>query len=209
MSRKGPILAFLLLIALLAGCNWPLSHLETEPLAAARESSTEAGPTPERRATGTEAATAFVSPLVTPPSATDAAQAATEREVGPFSGRSLRFDLPAGYRALEGLDGGSFVYPESLPGFLILYPEEGEPAETLAGLLDATPAVRRVEPPLQVELGGLPFVGLFVETEPGDRLFLAAADGWGLVVQGPASDWASLAAGLNRVLVSLAFQEVN
>jgi hypothetical protein len=132
---------------------------------------------------------------------------------GLFSGRRLRFDLPEGYRVLEALDGGCFLYPaphgaaESLPGFLALYPEAGEQGEVLAELLNATIGLHRTETPLEVDLGGLTFVGVFVETDPGSRLFLAAADGWALIVQGPVEDWPGLAAGLNQVLTSLSFQE--
>jgi hypothetical protein len=126
---------------------------------------------------------------------------------GPFFGRSLRFDLPEGFRVLEGTDGGCFLYHEAIPGFLVLYPAAGEPAEVLAALLNANADTRRVEPPLEVDVGGRTFTGLFVETGTGNRLFLAAAEGWTLVAEGPADRWPALAAGLNRVLVSLAFEE--
>jgi hypothetical protein len=216
MHRHRQILALLLLTSLLAACNWPLSHPEAEPLAAVKTSSPEAAPSLKRdggRQSGdssavTGPATAFVSPLATPG---QAAQLPTPVAIlehdGLFSGRSLRFNLPEGYRVLEGLNGGCFLYHESLPGFLVLYPDTGEPGDRLAELLNATAGIRRTEPPLEVDLGGLTFVGLFVETEPGSRLFLAATDGWVLVVQGPVEDWPNLAAGLNQVLTSLSFKE--
>ena len=159
-------------------------------------------------------ATAFVSPLATPEtdleeprSTTSPTPVVVPGRGGLFSGRTIRFDLPEGYRVLEGVEGGCFLYHESLPGFLVLYPASGEPAETLAALLNATVDTLRSEPPLEVDLGSLTFVGLFVETEAGDRLFLAASDEWVLVAQGPVGEWPSLAAGLNRVLTSLSFQE--
>jgi len=206
MRKHTRILASLLLAVLLVGCNWPLSHPETEPLAAARTSSSKVEPSLNRDASP---ATAFVSPLVTP--GTDLTTNPTPVVVlgrgGLFSGRTIRFDLPEGYRVLEGVEGGCFLYHESLPGFLVLYPALGEPAETLAALLNATVDTRRSEPPLEVDLGGLTFVGLFVETEAGDRLFLAAADEWALVAQGPVREWPTLASGLNRVLTTLSFQK--
>jgi hypothetical protein len=221
MHRRRPTLILLLLAALLAGCNWPLSHLESEPLAAGRTSSPGVEPPAERgggRQEGapspaTGLAAVFVSPLATAGhAATPSIPTASTPLVvlgrdGLFSGRTVRFNLPEGYRVLEGLDGGCFLYHESLPGFLVFYPAAGEPGETLAGLLNATSGVRRTEPPLEVDLGGLTFVGLFVETETDSRLFLAAAEGWALVAQGPVAGWPTLAAGLNRVLISLSFEE--
>lgn len=124
-----------------------------------------------------------------------------------FSGQSVRFTLPEGYQVLEGLDGGCFLYHESLPGFLVLYPEAGEPDEIVTRLLNATADLRHIEPPLEVDLGRLTFVGLFVETDLDRRLFLAAANGWALVVQGPIDDWPILATGFNRVLMSISFKE--
>lgn len=212
MRKHTRTMASLLLAVLLVGCNWPLSHPEAEPLAAARTSSSKVEPSLKRDASP---ATAFVSPLATPGtdmeeprSTTDPTPVVVLGRGGLFSGRTIRFDLPEGYRVLEGVEGGCFLYHESLPGFLVLYPASGEPAETLAALLNATVDTLRSEPPLEVDLGGLTFVGLFVETETGDRLFLAAADEWALVAQGPVGEWPSLAAGLNRVLVSLSFEEV-
>lgn len=227
MPRCKQILTLLLLAILLAACNWPLSHPETEPLAAgtasspAVQASGEGGRGRPTRtlSTATGPATALVSPVATPgqavtiPIPTASQPATTQGDGGLFSGRRLRFDLPEGYRVLEALDGGCFLYPaprgvtESLTGFLVLYPEAGEPGEILAGLLNATTALHRTETPLEVDLGGLTFVGLFVETDPGSRLFLAAADGWALVVQGPVEEWPGLAAGLNQVLTSLSFKE--
>ena len=216
MRRHGQILVLLLLAVLLAACNWPLSHPETEPLAAARASSPGVEP-PRARGGGRQEgvpsvasspATAFVSPLATPgQAATFPTPVAVLGRGGLCSGRSVRFDLPEGYRVLEGLDGGCFLYHESLPGFLVLYPEVGEPANTLASLLNATPHLHRTESPLEVEIGGLTFLGLFVETDTDDRLFLGAAEGWALVAQGPIDEWPTLAAGLNQVLVSLSFEE--
>jgi hypothetical protein len=151
---------------------------------------------------------AFVSPLAMPG---QAALPPTPVTVlghgGLFSGRRLRFDLPEGYHTLEGLDGGCFLYHESLPGFLVLYPEAGEPGEMLAELLNATTSLRHTELPLEVDIGERTFMGLFVETDADSRLFLAAADGWALVAQGPVEDWPALAAGLNQVLTSLSFEE--
>lgn len=227
MPRCKQILTLLLLAILLAACNWPLSHPETEPLAAGTASSPAVQPSEEEGRAhpsgdslpATGPATALVSPVATPgqavtiPIPMDSQPATMQGDSGLFSGRRLRFDLPEGYRVLEALDGGCFLYPapanaaESLPGFLALYPEAGEPGEMLAELLNATAGLRRTEPPLEVDLGGLTFVGAFVETDPGSRLFLAAADGWALVVQGPVEDWPNLAADLNQVLMSLSFQE--
>lgn len=124
-----------------------------------------------------------------------------------FTGRALRFDLPAGYRVLEATDGGCFIYHESTPGFLVLYRTTASPEEALAGLLGATSGLHRTESPLQVEIGGMTFAGLFVETEADERIFLAAAEGWSLVSQGSAGDWLLLATGLNQVLHSLSFEE--
>lgn len=222
MPRCRQIPALLLLAILLASCNWPLSHPEAEPLAAAKTSSPEATPAPKEnggRQTGdssavTGPATAFVSPLATPDqAASPPAPVAIVARDGLFSGRSLRFNLPEGYRVLEGLDGGCFLYPapgsaaESMPGFLVLYPQLGEPGEMLAELLNATNGLRRTESPLEVDLDELTFVGLFVETDAGSRLFLAAADGWVLVAQGPAENWPNVAGGFNQVLTSLSFKE--
>ena len=53
----------------------------------------------------------------------------------------------------------------------------------------------------------LTFVGLFVETAPGGRIFLPVADSWVLVAQGPAENWPNLAGGFNQVLTSLSFKE--
>jgi hypothetical protein len=211
---RTPVL--LLLTLLLAACNWPLSHPETEPLAVGTPPSptiqpagAEGGGRQSRDSSAaTSPATAFVSPLATPGQAAPPPTPATVvGHEGLFSGRRLGFDLPEGYHTLEGLDGGCFLYHESLPGFLVLYPEAGESSEMLAELLNATAGLRRTESPLEVDLGRLTFVGLFVETNAGSRLFLAAADGWVLVAQGPVEDWPALASGLNQVLTSLSFKE--
>ena len=77
----------------------------------------------------------------------------------------------------------------------------------LAELLNATTSLRHTELPLEVDIGERTFMGLFVETDADSRLFLAAADGWALVAQGPVEDWPALAAGLNQVLTSLSFEE--
>ena len=216
MSRYTRALVLMLLVGLLAACNWPLSHPETEPLAAATASSPGVE-SPQQRGRGHQTgdspaasspATTFVSPLATPGQAAPLpTPVAIQGRGGLFSGRSLRFDLPEGYRVLEGLDGGCFLYHESLPGFLLLYPEAGETGEMLAEMLNATAGLHRTEPPLEVDLGGLTFVGLFAETGSGNRLFLASADGWVLVAQGPVEDWSALATGLNQVLTSLSFEE--
>ena len=113
------------------------------------------------------------------------------------------------------VDLNQYALPFVLSGVLILLAmvgaiwvaRERHPAEVLAELLNATIGLHRTETPLEVDLGGLTFVGVFVETDPGSRLFLAAADGWALIVQGPVEDWPGLAAGLNQVLTSLSFQE--
>lgn len=227
MHRHRQNLTLLLFAILLAGCNWPLSHPEAEPLASARtlppqvqavqKEGTGQQSSDSSAVTGPEAA--FASPLVTPglaatlPIPTASMPAGDVGRGGTFSGRSLRFDLPDGYRVLEGLDGGCFLYPapggsaESLPGFLVLYPQADEASEILAELLNASADLSRTEPPLEVDVGGRTFVGLFVETNAGSRLFLAAADGWALVAQGPVEEWSGLAGGLNQVLVSLSFEE--
>lgn len=124
-----------------------------------------------------------------------------------ISGRALRFELPTGYRALEALDGGVLIYHESTPGFLALYRVEDPPEETMGALLAGTANVRRSETPLQVDVGGRAFNGLFVGTAEGSRLFLAATEGWGLVVQGSIADWPALASGFNGVLRTLTFEE--
>jgi hypothetical protein len=136
----------------------------------------------------------------------------TLRANGPFT-----FVLPEGYRLLEADGGGCFVYHETLPGFLVLYPAPdkageapGKAGEALDRLLAAVPDVRDSEALLEVDVGGRTFTGLFVETHAGNRLFLAAAAGdpdWVLVVQGPAGQWPALAAGFNRVLTTLVFEE--
>ena len=220
MHKRTQTLVLLLLAGLLAACNWPLSHLETEPLAAATATLPEIQANRESRGQQNSGSSAISSPVTAFDSPLD-----TSRTVGmvlgptttedlaiqghdePFSGRSLRFNLPEGYRVLEGVDGGCFLYHESLPGFLILYPQPGEPGEMLAEMLNATAAVHRTELPLEVDLGELAFIGLFVEVDAGNRLFLAAADGWVLVVQEPADEWPALASGLNQVLSSLTFEE--
>jgi hypothetical protein len=216
MPKHTRTLVLLLLALLLAACNWPLSHPETEPLAVSTASSPEIQPTGaggggrqnRDSSAATSPAMAFVSPLATPGQAVPPPTPATVlAHEGLFSGRRLGFDLPEGYHTLEGLDGGCFLYHESLPGFLVLYPEAGESSEMLAELLNATAGLRRTESPLEVDLGRLTFVGLFVETNAGSRLFLAAADGWVLVAQGPVEDWPALASGLNQVLTSLSFKE--
>lgn len=220
MHKHTQTLVLLLLAGLLAACNWPLSHLETEPLAAATATLPELQDNRESRGQQNSGAsatsspmTAFDSPLdisrtlgtVLGPTTTEAL--AIQGHGEPFSGRRLRFDLPEGYRVLEGVDGGCFLYHESLPGFLILYPQSDESGETLAEMLDTTAAVRRTELPLEVALGELAFIGLFAEVDVGNRLFLAATNGWVLVVQGPAEEWPALASGLNQVLSSLTFKE--
>ena len=220
MHKRTPTLVLLLLAGLLAACNWPLSHLETEPLAAATATLPEIQANRESRGQQNSGSSAISSPVTAFDSPLD-----TSRTVGmvlgptttedlaiqghdePFSGRSLRFNLPEGYRVLEGVDGGCFLYHELLPGFLILYPQLGEPGEMLAELLNATTGLRRTESPLEVDLDGLTFVGLFVETDPGSRIFLAVADSWVLVAQGPAENWPNLAGGFNQVLTSLSFKE--
>ncbi|MBN1660436.1 MAG: hypothetical protein JXA93_18700 [Anaerolineae bacterium] len=220
MHKRTQSLVLLLLAGLLAACNWPLSHPETEPLAAATAALPEIGSERESRGQQNERPSAAVSPLIafdspldtpgtvgTVPGPTVAEDVAIQGHDEPFGGRRLRFDLPEGYRALEGVDGGCFLYHESLPGFLIFYPQSGEAGEMLAGMLNATAAVRRTELPLEVDLGERTFIGLFVEVDAGNRLFFAAADGWGLVVQGPAEEWPALASGLNQVLSSLTFTE--
>jgi hypothetical protein len=126
---------------------------------------------------------------------------------GLFLRQWIRFALPQGYQAIEGVDSGCLFYHESLPGFLVLYPSAGEPLEILSNLQEATTSIRRTESPLVVEIGGRSFRGLFVETQSGGRLFLAATEGWGLVTQGPVSTWSALAAGLNQVLLSISFEE--
>ena len=220
MHKRTQTLVLLLLAGLLAACNWPLSHPETEPLAAATAALPEFGTDRESRgqqnrrsSVAISPVTAFDSPLDTSGTVgtvhgpTVAEDVAIQGHDEPFSGRKLRFDLPEGYRALEGVDGGCFLYHESLPSFLILYPQSGAAEEMLAEMLNATAAVRRTELPLEVDLGERTFIGLFVEVDAGNRLFLGAADGWGLVVQGPADEWPALASGLNQVLSSLAFKE--
>jgi hypothetical protein len=217
---RTPVL--LLLTFLLAACNWPLSHPETESLAVGTAPSMEIQPTGaegggrqnRNSSAATSPAMAFVSPLATPgQTAPPPTPVTVLGHEGLFSGRRLRFDLPEGYHTLEGLDGGCFLYPapggaaESLPGFLVLYPEAGESGEMLAELLNATTGLRRTESPLEVDIGGLTFVGLFVETNDVSRLFLAAADGWILVAQGLVEDWPALASELNQVLMSLSFKE--
>lgn len=187
----------ILLLVLVAGCNWPFSGPAARPTTTARPMPADMQATVSPR------------PIQQP---TRPAADATARDIvveggGPFQGRSLRFDLPAGYRVLEGTDGGCFLYHATIPGFLVLYPVAGEPTEVLAGLLSATADTRRAEPPLEVDIGGLTFTGLFVEVGVGERFFLAAADGWALVAEGPGDRWSALVAGLNRVLVSLAFEE--
>jgi hypothetical protein len=211
---RPPVL--LLLTLLLAACNWPLSHPETEPLAVGTASSPEiqlTGAEGGRRqnrdpSAATSPAMAFVSPLATPGQAAPPPTPVTVLgHEGLFSGRRLGFDLPEGYHTLEGLDGGCFLYHESLSGFLVLYPEASESSQVLAELLNATTGLRRTESPLEVDIGVRAFMGLFVETDAHSRLFLAAADGWVLVAQGPVEDWPALAAGLNQVLTSLSFKE--
>jgi len=203
MRKHRAILALPLVVVLVAGCIWPFPETTAQP-------ATTTANTTDRTVAGN---TTYLSPLVTPgtdleePRSTTSPTPVVLGRGGLFSGRTIRFDLPEGYRVLEGVDGGCFLYHESLPGFLVLYPASGEPAETLAALLNATVDTLRSEPPLEVDLGSLTFVGLFVETEAGDRLFLAAADEWALVAQGPVSEWPSLAAGLNRVLTTLSFQK--
>lgn len=202
-KHKYTILALGLLL-LVVGCNWPLDEpalqpgrsttLPVSPLATATEPSTTEPDSPESEATEGPAA-ATPTPVV------------LLRRGGLFAGRTVRFDLPEGYRVLEGDDGGCFIYPGSRPGFLVLYPMEGEAGETVTHLLNGTADVRRTETPLEVELGGLTFTGIFVENGTGNRLFLAATEGWGLVVQGPVDGWPSLAGELNQVLVSLSFEE--
>jgi len=205
MSRHRGTLVLPLLVALIASCIWPFPETTAHPAA-------PASATP-RRVVPTDGV--YLSPVAVPRTGSREHEIAVSPTAvvvlgrgGLFSGRTIRFDLPEGYRALEGADGGCFLYHESLPGFLVLYPAPGEPADTLAGLLNATANTRRSEPPLEVDLGRVTFVGLFVETRADDRLFLAATDGWALVAQGPVGDWPALAAGLNRVLVSLSFEEV-
>jgi hypothetical protein len=211
---RTPVL--LLLTFLLAACNWPLSHPETESLAVGTAPSMEIQPTGaegggrqnRNSSAATSPAMAFVSPLAMPG---QAALPPTPVTVlghgGLFSGRRLRFDLPEGYHTLEGLDGGCFLYHESLPGFLVLYPKAGESGQMLAELLNTTTGLRRTESPLEADIGEQTFMGLFVETDADSRLFLAAADGWVLIAQGPVEDWPALAAGLNQVLTSLSFKE--
>jgi hypothetical protein len=219
MCRETRILSLLLLAVLLAGCNWPLAHPETEPLAA-RSRSLQAKTSQEGDKGYQDAISAVDTPETAPgrsletsvPAATlpipaISSQAMVVGGSGLFSGQTLRFDLPAGYQVLEGIDGGCFLYHESLPGFLVLYPKEGEASDTLAGLLNATPGVYRTGLPLEVDLGGLAFTGLFVDTDAGSRLFLAAAGGWALVAQAPAGDWPALASGLNQMLRSLSMEE--
>lgn len=140
-------------------------------------------------------------------SRSQAAPRLTAEDTQAFTGRALRFELPAGYRVLEATDGGCFIYHESTPGFLVLYRTTASPEEALVEMLDATSGIRRTESPLQVEIGGMTFAGLFVETEADERIFLAAAEGWSLVSQGSAEDWLPLATGLNQVLHSLSFEE--
>jgi len=227
MHRHRQILTLLLFAILLVGCNWPLSHPEAEPLAVSRTlppqvqavQKEDTGQHNSDSSSVTGPVAAFASPLATPglaatlPIPTASMPAGDGGRGGTFSGRSLRFDLPDAYRVLEGLDGGCFLYPapdgsaESLPGFLVLYPQAGDASEILAELLNATTGLQRTEPPLEVDVGGRTFVGLFVETNARGRLFLAAADGWALVAQGPVEEWSSLAGGLNQVLVSLSFEE--
>ena len=187
----------ILLLVLVAGCNWPFSGPAARPTTTAR---------PIPTGLGAKASP----PAIEEP--TRAAADATAPDIvveggGPFRGRSLRFDLPAGYRVLEGTDGGCFLYHATIPGFLVLYPVAGEPTEVLAGLLNAAADTRRAEPPLEVDIGGLTFTGLFVEVGAGERLFLAAAGGWALVAEAPGDRWSALVTGLNRVLVSLSFEE--
>lgn len=193
---RRTVLGIVLLI-LVAGCNWPFSGPAARPTTTAR---------PIPTGLGAKASP----PAIEEPTRAAAGATAPDMVVaggGPFRGRSLRFDLPEGYRVLEGTDGGCFLYHETMPGFLVLYPVAGEPAETLAGLLNATVDIHRAGPPLEVDIGGLTFTGLFVETGTGERLFLAAADGWALVAEGPTDRWSALVTGLNRVLVSLSFEE--
>lgn len=203
MRRLLSILALLLVAVLAAGCIWPISETTDQPESTVSDTPISA----------VAAATTFLSPLGASEITASGSPTATEITSAipthgeSFSGRSIGFDLPEGYRVLEGLDGGCFLYHESLPGFLVLYPDVGKPGEVLTQLLHATTGIQYTEPPLEVDLGGLTFAGLFVETGAGSRLFLAAADGWVLVAQGPVEGWSTLAAGLNRVLTSLSFEE--
>jgi hypothetical protein len=190
MNYPKRILCWLPILLLAASCGLPGSP----PAAGAPPATAQTGPT----ARPIHLATATLTPAPLP---TNAGPESVEQH-GRFSLR-----LPAGYHALEGIDGGVFVYHDTLPGFLVLYPAPGDPAATLTGLLNATAHTRRVETPLETEIGGLAFAGLFLETSGGDRLFLSAAEGWALVVQGPAEHWPSLAAGLNQALTSLTFEE--
>lgn len=196
-THAGRTVLGILLLFLVAGCNWPFSGPAARPTTTARPVPADMQATVLPRPTQEPARTAAAA------TASDIVVAGG----GPFRGRSLRFDLPTGYHALESTDGGCFLYHETIPGFLVLYPAASEPTETLAGLLNAMADARRAEPPLEVDVGGLTFTGLFVETGTGERLFLAAAGGWALVAEGPADRWPALVAGLNRVLVSLSFEE--
>ena len=196
-THAGRAALGILLLILAAGCNWPFSGPAARPTTTARPVPAGLGANASPQATEEPARTA----------ADTTASDIVVEEGGPFRGRSLRFDLPKGYRALESTDGGCFLYHETIPGFLVLYPAASEPTETLAGLLNAMADAHRAEPPLGVDIGGLTFTGLFVETGTGERLFLAAANGWALVAEGPADRWPALVAGLNRALVSLSFEE--
>jgi hypothetical protein len=191
MRNSRSLLCLLPILFLVSACGLPDSH-----------AAPQATPTthPVYLATAT---------LTPAPAATDPATGpATIEQRGRFS-----LTVPAGYHALEGIDGGCFLYPtpastaDAWPGFLVLYPAPGSAAEILTSLLNATADARRLETPLEVDVGGLTFAGLFLETSAGDRLFLAAADGWALVAQGPADRWATLAVGLNQALTSLSFEE--
>jgi hypothetical protein len=192
MNPRSAVLCLLPILLLLSACGLP--GFEGPAQAAVVSQSA----TVTRRPPALPTATLTPTASPTPP---------TLQEGGPLS-----LTLPDGYYALQSDDGGVFVYHETPPGFLILYRTAGDPAGTLTRLLNDTRDVSRTEPPLEVEIGGRTFAGLFVETRTGDRLFLAAAEDtptevWTLVVQGPAEQWPALAAGFNQVLLSLTFEE--
>lgn len=195
-----------LLLLAAASCNWPLDE-PTSQTADVGRSTISPLPTATRSSAETGSAATQSTVDATTETPTISASSVSLPADGLFVGRSVRFDLPDGYRVLEGDDGGCFIYAESTPGFLILYPTEDDELAHVTQLLSSTSRLSRTETPLEADVGGLTFTGVFGETGSGSRLFLAAAEGWGLVVQAPADGWHALASDLNQVLLSTSFEE--
>ena len=127
-----------------------------------------------------------------------------------FEGRSMTCRVRSGWEIDEAQD-GSLALVRGEDYLTLVRAPVSDAGETLTRLRGLFANPTRVEPPLQVKLGGRPFVGQFIEgmwNGADRRVFLAAGEsGWTLVVQGNRAQWDAVASDLNLTLRTLVFGE--